>query len=88
MELFISASSREFYRTQSDPALMANLARRSGGISGTSDSLEAVVQSLDLSPDQVILEREYSLAHGILSLVFLVGILAAEWLIRRRRGMV
>ena len=88
MDLLISASSREFFRTEADPRLMSNLARISGGTSGPADSLETVIQSMNLTEQQLVRTEEMHLAHGPVMLLILLLLLTLEWLIRRRRGMV
>lgn len=87
LDLFITASGREYLSTESDPGLMETLAAVTGGQAGPVDSAEVIIGRMDLNPERRVRIRETVLARDPLLLAVLMILLAAEWFIRRRRGM-
>ena len=87
VELSISRFNAEFLDTRANPELMDDLARISGGRSGTPDSLSSILESMDFPPQTIRSTMEIELTHIPLMMIIIVIFLAAEWLIRKRKGM-
>jgi hypothetical protein len=81
----------EFQETRSDVQLLHQLAARSGGrflTAGTIDSLPGFLRSLrGFSPSEVRHELSLELWNWQYVLALLVGLLALEWFLRKRSGM-
>lgn len=82
----------EFQDTQADPALMRQIARRSGGtfthfgeISTLGDRL-ADLHSFD--KERIAEEKQLALRRFLPILLVIVVLLSAEWIVRKRSGMV
>ena len=87
LELQVSSFNPEFQSTRADPTLMASVSRAGGGVSGPADSLAAVLDAMDF-PDEIVVEtREIELRHLPVMLIAVILLLAAEWFVRRRKGM-
>ena len=63
------------------------MARVTGGIAGPPDSLSAVASVLDLPEHSILHTRDLHLTHLPEVLVVIALLLSAEWLIRKRKGM-
>ena len=88
----VGALALEFREPGADAALMRGLARRSGGeVVALADvpALPArLAESGRLTPLVVETERQTPLSHFGWLLALAVGLLAAEWVLRKRAGMV
>ncbi len=82
----------EFKETQADAPLMGQLARRSGGLALHAEALGRLAEQLDDSgsfdASPVEVERVYEVWKNPWLLLILVVSLTAEWVIRKRSGMV
>ncbi|MEM1042059.1 MAG: vWA domain-containing protein [Bacteroidota bacterium] len=87
----VGALALEFRDTQADAALMRGLARRSGGTvidPADLDELPARLAAGGFGPRLVEEERETELWHLAWLLAVVIALLAAEWVLRKRSGMV
>ena len=88
----VGPSSLEYLATSADAALMRQIAARSGGTSTTLDGLEPLLQEIssqaDFMPRTERTVREASLRHVYLLLLIVIALLATEWVLRKRSGMV
>jgi hypothetical protein len=88
----VGALEREFISSRADAAIMRQIAARSGGIStdlaGMSSLVEELLASPSFTPEREHIVREASLRHTVLLLLLVVLLLAAEWILRKRSGMV
>ena len=88
----VGALALEFREPGADPALMRALARRSGGETVALADLAGLPERLAtegrLTSLQIETERQTPLGHVGWLLAVVVGLLAAEWVLRKRAGMV
>jgi hypothetical protein len=87
-ELVVGRYSVEFENLLANTALMDELARRSGGRRLDTATLPAFLDSMKLSPQPHESVYQLDLWGRGWPLALLVVGLAAEWFVRRRRGMV
>jgi hypothetical protein len=87
----VGSLTLEFRDTRADAALMRQIAQRSGGSFFTSDQTDQLpvrlARSDSFSPVTVTSERETRLWHLSFFLAVIIILLAAEWTLRKRRGM-
>lgn len=88
----VGALTLEFRETQANPALMRQIAQRSGGRMYAPDELARLstdlTRSAAFAPRIVEEERETPLWHVYLFLAAIVVLLTLEWFMRKRSGMV
>jgi hypothetical protein len=77
----------EFYELAASPRLPLQLARISGGVSLPVDSLMALCDSVPELFKPVRVVRQAELWNHWLVFGSLIGLLAFEWILRRRRGL-
>lgn len=79
--------SLESMDVRARPGVLAEMARASGGASHLLEDWRELAPRLDVAPRLVDEERRWSLwGHGW-TLIAAVGLLSAEWVVRKRRGM-
>jgi hypothetical protein len=88
LELQVSTSSVEFQRTPQDREALERLAGRSGGAYATSDDAARAAAGIDLSPRRVATVSESVLRAEVPLFMLLLLLLSAEWLLRKRAGMI
>ena len=84
---WVSPFSPEMQDTRAHPELLTGISRLAGGKAGPPDSLRAILQDMSFPSHIETTTREFDLSHRIWLLAALVLILAAEWTLRKRRGM-
>jgi hypothetical protein len=88
----VGALEIEYMHTRADAALMRQIAARSGGQFGTLSDLPNIVDAAlsdpTFTPEREHITRESSLRHTYLLLLLVIAFLAAEWVLRKRSGMV
>lgn len=88
----VGPSSLEYLATRADAALMRQIAARSSGTATTLAGLQELLQNIASAPDflprteQTV--NEASLRHVYLLLAIVIALLASEWILRKRSGMV
>lgn len=80
--------SLEYEEVRMNAELLRGLAANSGGAFVTPDAFPVAVRDLPLAPQPVTVLYRYRLWGQTWPLVALVCLLAVEWTVRRRRGMV
>jgi hypothetical protein len=88
----VGSLTLEFRATRANAALMRQLAQRSGGTAfapANADDLPIqLAQSETFAPVALQNERDRELWHVSWFLAAIIALLAAEWTLRKRRGMV
>jgi hypothetical protein len=88
----VGSLTLEFRATRANAALMQQLAQRSGGRAFAPDQASdlpiRLASSESFAPAVVQNERDRELWHMSWFLVAIITLLAAEWALRKRRGMV
>ncbi|HEX6790519.1 MAG TPA: hypothetical protein VF247_04335 [Candidatus Krumholzibacteria bacterium] len=88
IELHVSQTSVEFRNTTQDRAALERIARRTGGAYLTPDSLDALAGRIDVSPRKVPVVSESVVRASVSWFVAVLLLLSAEWLLRKRAGMI
>jgi hypothetical protein len=86
--LAVRGYNAEFIDTRSDPALLRGISEASGGWMTTPDSLAGRMETLRFAARQAVTVQETSFFPKVWILALLVLLLTAEWLIRKRLGMI
>lgn len=85
--LLVGGADLEMAQPRLNTALLERLARGTGGHVIAADQLAATVAALRASAPAAALAVRRDLWHSAWSLLFIIGLLAAEWLLRRRWGL-
>jgi hypothetical protein len=88
LELRVSATSVEFRRTPQDRAALERIARRTGGEYLTPQQATGLPERIDLAPRRVAVVSESVLRAGAPLFLLALVLLSAEWLLRKRAGMI
>jgi len=88
LDIQISATSVEYQRVQQDVAALVGIARRSGGAYANARDLDGLVAHISLDPRTVQSVTEMTLRTSVLLFLVILALLSAEWLIRKRAGMI
>jgi len=88
IELRVSSTSVEFRRTPQDRDALERIARRTGGAYLTPDDAAGLAERIDLSPRRVPVVSESVLRASAPWFLAVLVLLSAEWLIRKRAGMI
>jgi hypothetical protein len=86
-EFQISATSVEFRRVQQDRAALISIANRGGG-TYFPGSVEGIVERIDFEPRTARSSSEVTLRTSLLLFLLILALLAAEWVLRKRVGMI
>jgi hypothetical protein len=90
-EFSVGALTLEYQATRANTALLRQIAARSGGTFRTVTDADALPEHLASAASfesvTETTERELKLWHRYLFLALIVGLLAGEWVLRRRSGM-
>jgi len=82
----------EYRDTRADAGLMRQISRRSGGttvsLSGIDLLIETLTARIDANPDEVSQVTELPLRRVLPLLFVVIALLATEWIVRKRSGMV
>lgn len=88
----VGSLTLEYRNTRANAALLRQIAYRSGGIFHTIDNLSALHDHLatsdQFSARTITQEREIKLWHLYSFLIVIIALLASEWALRKRSGMV
>ena len=84
----MSTTSVEFQRTPQDRDALLRIARRSGGDYVTPEQAASLVDKLKLEPRRVPTVSESVLRASAPLFLMLLALLAGEWLLRKRAGMI
>jgi hypothetical protein len=77
----------EFANTSQDVEFLRELAERTGGSYAVPAAAAALARELPRSPQPLLLHSEIEVWNSAWMFVAFVVFLAAEWLLRKRRGM-
>jgi hypothetical protein len=88
MELHVSQTSVEFRNTTQDRAALERIARRTGGSYLTPDGVAELAKRIDVAPRRVPVVSESVLRASTPWFVAVLLLLSAEWLLRKRAGMI
>jgi hypothetical protein len=88
VEMRVSATSVEFRRTPQDRAALERIARRTGGAYLTPSDAPGLPARLDLTPRRVPVVSESVLRASAPLFVVVLVLLATEWLLRKRAGLI
>lgn len=88
LEFRVSTTSVEFQRTPQDRDALVRIARRAGGDYVTPDEAASLVDKLKLEPRRVPTVSESVLRASAPLFLILLALLAGEWLLRKRAGMI
>jgi len=87
-EIRISSTSVEYRQMQQDRTALAGIALRTGGTYTDGERLAPILDRLKLEPRRTPSLSEMSLRTSLLLFLVMIGLLAAEWAIRKRAGMI
>nr|MCH7549542.1 hypothetical protein [Candidatus Krumholzibacteriota bacterium] len=87
VEIRVSNTSVEFQRVHQDRAALVSLALRSGGMYAGA-RVDAIIDRLPLDARSVSVVRETTLRTSVWLFLLILSLLSAEWLIRKRAGMI
>ncbi len=88
LEFRVSTTSVEFQRTPQDRDALTRIARRSGGDYMPPDEAAGLIDKLSLAPRRVPTVSESVLRASAPLFLVLLALLAGEWLLRKRAGMI
>jgi hypothetical protein len=88
MELHVSQTSVEFRNTTQDRAALERIARRTGGAYLTPDAVGDLAKRIDVAPRRVPVVSESVLRASVSWFAAVLLLLSAEWLLRKRAGMI
>lgn len=88
LEIRISPTSVEYQHVQQDRAFLSNVARRSGAVYADAADAADLFGRIDLEPRSTTSVSETKWRTSFLLFVVIVGMLSAEWLVRKRAGMI
>jgi hypothetical protein len=84
----VSQTSVEFRNTAQDRNALERVARRTGGEYTTPTGVDELAKKIDVSPRQVPVVSESVLRASVPWFVAVLLLLSAEWLVRKRVGMI
>jgi hypothetical protein len=88
LEIRVSETSVEFQRTPQDRAHLERIAQRTGGAYVPADEAGGLAGRLELAPRAVPATTETVLRSNALLFALVLALLSAEWLLRKRAGMI
>jgi hypothetical protein len=88
LELHVSETSVEFRNTTQDRNALERIARRTGGAYLTPAGVDSLANAMDLSPRRVPVVSESVLRASAPWFIAVLLLLSAEWLLRKRVGMI
>lgn len=88
MEVRISETSVEFARTAQDRAALTTLARRTNGAYGNAADATSFADQIDVGSVTVASVREMTVRTSVLLFLAVLLLLSAEWMLRKRIGMI
>jgi hypothetical protein len=88
LELHVSKTSVEFRNTTQDRAALERIAKRTGGAYLTPDAAGDLASKIDVTPRQVPVVSESVLRASAVWFIAVLLLLSAEWLLRKRAGMI
>lgn len=88
LEIRISKTSVEYQHVQQDRAFLSSIARRSGGAYASGGGMLNLAGRVDLEPRVVRSVSETTLRTNFLLFAGIILLLSAEWMIRKRAGMI
>lgn len=88
LEFRVSTTSVEFQRTEQDRDALVRIARRSGGDYATPEDAPGLADRLSLDGRRVPTVSESVLRASAPLFLLLLALLAGEWLLRKRAGMI
>jgi hypothetical protein len=88
LELHVSQTSVEFRNTTQDRAALERIARRTGGAYLTPEGVDTLAARIEVAPRRVPVVSESVLRASTPWFLAVLLLLTAEWLLRKRAGMI
>ena len=88
IDLHVSETSVEFRNTTQDRRALERIARRTGGSYLTPAGIDTLANRIELAPRRVPVVSESVLRASIPWFIAVLLLLSAEWLLRKRAGMI
>jgi hypothetical protein len=88
LDLHVSQTSVEFRNTTQDRSALERIARRTGGSYLTPAGIDTLAANMSLAPRNVPVVSESVLRASVPWFIAVLLLLSAEWLLRKRAGMI
>ncbi len=88
LELQVSRTSVEFQRVHQDRASLLGLSRRTGGAYVGNGDVAAIAGRISFEPRTTATVTEVTVRTSFILFILILSFLSAEWLIRKRAGMI
>ena len=88
LEIQISSTSVEFQRVAQDKTALISMARRTGGSYADAGALATLASNIPLETMVVHSVSEMTVRSQVLLFLLILGLLSAEWIVRKRAGMI
>ena len=88
LQFRVSQTSVEFRNTAQDRGALERIARRTGGAYTTPTGVEELAKKIDVAPREVPVVSESVLRASTSWFIAVLLLLSAEWLLRKRTGMI
>lgn len=83
----VEAFSLEYQQTRMNDDLLRRIAKESGGAFLLPEELETLPDKFSFPAEFVTLKNEWEIWNRVPLLVFCIAVLATEWFVRKRKGM-
>jgi hypothetical protein len=88
LEIAVSDVSVEFQRVAQDRANLETIAKQTGGAYAAPGRASALPETMKIAPRVVVTSREVAFRTSAAVFAVVLALLAAEWVVRKRAGMI